>query len=353
MISDRKKSNYLAPRNVQSGLSNTSTNTYTSDVGNVPTWNNQVPLNTNKPFKKKFFDGLPNASNAKGYSNMLRNGQNKTNITITYPTITTPWDDEKYHQQQFEGQFVMAFAGDPGDGTTLQLTVRQVNQEFRNHYREADRIFKSGLKNGIDETSFEKEHLKQLSSMSTKCWQKINFFRKELNSKSGSIANFRFLYEEGCGDLWSPYGVVQGQASDDTSAKQIAIARYGMVEVFENIWGRNAKPGTKLYLIFKRVRHQDGSYGAFQYVPYASESDPPMAMRTYRDYSGHLRIGRTQIVGEVIWWRSSANKQEYNLLEDAGLVDPSPNRVFNRSAAAELRIALVTKRGSKHKDLFC
>jgi len=57
-----------------------------------------------------------------------------------------------------------------------------------------------------------------------------------------------------------------------------------------NIWGGRSvvHPGTRLFLILKRVELANGKYGEFQWVPYASRTReyPPRHMTNYRDESG-------------------------------------------------------------------
>lgn len=59
-----------------------------------------------------------------------------------------------------------------------------------------------------------------------------------------------------------------------------------------NIWGSRSTvhPGTKLFLILRRVLKADESYGEYQWVPYATDSRdyPPKALTVYRDTSGKL-----------------------------------------------------------------
>ena len=68
-----------------------------------------------------------------------------------------------------------------------------------------------------------------------------------------------------------------------------------------NIWGtrQHVKPGAKLFLILKRVEQADGSYGHFQWIPYASctRDYPPKHLMTYRDESGRTCRSFVQYVG--------------------------------------------------------
>lgn len=341
----------VKPGNIVSDMSNPSPGGFARDSGNVPSWNQQLPLKITGP-QKNWFNNLPTTSNASRQNSIkVYGGQSQTNNAVTYPTVATIWDNANYANELFEGQLVMAFKGDPGDASTIEITLRAVNTELRQLYREADTLFKRGLKSGID-GSLSSKQLETLCSLHTCTWSNVEFLRNSLKSISGNATSLGFLFEEGCADLWHLYGIVQGQLSEDISTKQITIGRYGMMEVCENIWGKNATPSSKLYLIFKRIRYNDGSYGPFQYIPYASIDEPSQALRQYEDYTGHTRYGRVMEIGQVIWWRSKANKEEFNLLEDAGLVDPSENRQFKRSAAAELRIALTTRSGMRIMHLL-
>lgn len=73
-----------------------------------------------------------------------------------------------------------------------------------------------------------------------------------------------------------------------------------------NIWGGklnggNVDVGSTLWLILRRRENPDGSFGAFQFYPYATKGRtyPPASLLKYKDRSGEWQQGKVLYIGVV------------------------------------------------------
>jgi len=96
--------------------------------------------------------------------------------------------------------------------------------------------------------------------------------------------------------------------SMDGSDKVVSIAAVlGKRCMLGNVWGGtndggNVDVGSTLWLILRRRQKPDGTYGEFQYYPYATKwrDGPPRSMLTYGNpYTGDLEEGVALFIGTV------------------------------------------------------
>jgi len=123
---------------------------------------------------------------------------------------------------------------------------------------------------------------------------------------------FRYCHIGGIRDVWNFFGALKntdkgknvgnlGTASS-TSGSILNVVVQKDVGLI-NRWGNDLPPDTLLWIILKRAKYEDGTYGEYQFVPWygKGQTKPGSADLFYRDVSGSPQLGHPYYVGRVKW----------------------------------------------------
>lgn len=227
--------------------------------------------------------------------------QFQANVSITYSYSVYPWHD-KTHQYIQQGMLVFVSKHVNQKFKLYNMApVWKLNIEARTHYYTANNEFENV---GDAEMAQFKELLKKHGEAGIHHDKKFLALARK--------PEYRYLTKYGILSHWNFVGSVlskgESQAPNayldmhsDTDIVYVVGCVLGERARVGNIWGsRNTvKPGTKLFLILRRVPQADGTFGQFQWEPYASctRDIPPRSATHYRDESGRSCRGFVLYVG--------------------------------------------------------
>jgi hypothetical protein len=239
-------------------------------------------------------------------------GEFMANVSITYSYSIYPWMD-KTHQYIQQGMLVFTSKHMNQKFKLYNMApVWKLNIEARNHYVKANNPFEA-------DGDLELAEFKQLLELYGEAG--LEHCHRNSESCTGDLKRFynmarkdeyRYLTKFGILSHWNFTGSVlskgESQAPNayldmhsDTDICYVVGCVLGERARVGNIWGtrQHVKPGAKLFLILRRVEKADGTYGMFQWVPYATctRDYPPKHLLSYRDESGRTCRSYVQYVG--------------------------------------------------------
>lgn len=130
--------------------------------------------------------------------------------------------------------------------------------------------------------------------------------KKDLKGTSG----FAPLTQGGILAYWNYLGPLQNTDNDvgdqyDPTRKFLIVnvVMHKRAKII-NRWNNDLVQGQRLYIILKRVRHDDGTYGEFQLTPWTStdndiRAEPKREDLVYLDISGAPQYGKAWFIGSV------------------------------------------------------
>lgn len=289
----------------------------------------------NVPFTEWAPRGATPASRA--LNNFLRSGQPPSmhghvtfmsNDFIQYQYTISPWDNG-HHLQIEQGMLCfLAKEMDTKNSMYFMAALPMLNYLCKQNYAEYQAMVAEGYQEALEfqtlletygERSLEQHHWARATGRIEQ-WKKnldgYNTISKDLDKllRLAQKSPYRYLTRFGILQYWNFGGCVQNhnraaslQELDrtDYTEKIVTINLVlGKKARTSNIWGelKNTKLGSKQFLILRRKRLSDGSFGAFEIRPYScvKRSYPPASECSYVDDSGQMVKGYTWSIGTVI-----------------------------------------------------
>lgn len=245
-------------------------------------------------------------------------GGSKTMDTIGMNITVAPWDSSGYDYQNelLKGQPLFAIVTERGvHDFTPVLNLRHLNDLFRDGFytalefwKDKDRVLSTG---GISE-----EQYSTLLKTPTHLWNTLDFLGAILRDKNLlELHSIRYLYEEGCQEVFNFIGFMRNQGNQIEDLVQINVSHKGFVDSVENIFGNGLMEGHSFGFIFKRISLD----GPFALVPWYGFELPAISSQEYEDINGFIRFGMTLYCGNVDRWVGEHRIDPVLLQESLGL----------------------------------
>lgn len=281
-----------------------------------------------------------------------------SNDFITSKFTIKPWTQDKSHLLIREGMLVFAMTQMDAQFRDLanmaalpklnQLLAQQYNifEQYGARYDEL-RPFVTALgeysEKQIEAELFKRHHqynIKKDSNMDNAI-RSLNKAVCRYQTAAGIMATWNFLGAvRVVSEPTTGNDMFTGDGADRVSSYTITMAKYCQVS---NVWGteefgQNVNTGSRLYLILKRRELPGGTYGAFQFFPYATRfyQKPPKALTRYQNpYTGEWEEGKVIYVGQVT--RMGDRDSTTSLRETAsGLgINADPRSAYEANAKIE------------------
>ena len=224
--------------------------------------------------------------------------------TVNQGYVVKPWNDGVTHKRLKEGNLIINARSEPQNKkfpSMTMLNLYQFNHRLMRIYRKGLVVINS-VDNSRIPTSVRLNEIERLRATEENAWYDSNNtdMWRVLNSIDSTKA-VQYLTVKGILDNWNILGVMINDMGSENRFKTINVGVKNIVYV-DNYWGKDAFPGATLWLVLKRMKLENGTYGSFTLEPIATFKNPsPRSIdRFYKDISGNSQFGPIFHVGRVL-----------------------------------------------------